>query len=67
MKNYYELLGLNIDEVKSILNLKNIRYEVKETIGFKDKDKLVIPKVINIKECGDKLEIIVTYFSDSLN
>ena len=67
MKNYYELLGLNIDEVKSILNLKNIRYEVKETIGFKDKDKLVIPKVINVKECDDKLELIVTYFSDSLN
>jgi hypothetical protein len=67
MKSYYEFLGLNIDEVKSILNLKNIRYEVKETIGFKDKDKLVIPKVINVKECDDKLELIVTYFSDSLN
>ena len=66
MKNYYELLGLNIDEAKSILELKNIRYEITETIGFKNKDKLVIPKVINIKEFGDKIEIIVTYFSDSL-
>ena len=66
MESYYELLGLNIDEVKSILDFKNIRYEVKETIGFKDKDKLVIPKVINVKECDDKLELIVTYFSDSL-
>lgn len=66
MNNYYELLGLNIDEVESIFKSKNIEYEINEIRGFKDKDKLVIPKVINIKECGDKLEIIITYFSDSL-
>ena len=67
MKKYYELLGLNIDEAESILKSKNIIYEVKEIRGFKDKEKLIIPKVINIKECEDKLDIIVTYFSDSLN
>lgn len=67
MKKYYNLLGLHIDNVKEFFDNKNIHYSIKTVSGNKDKDKLIVPKVIKISEIGNNVEIIMTYFSDSLN
>ena len=66
MNKYYELLGLHIDDVKKFFEDKNINYTVKTIQGNKDKDKLIVPKVIKITELEDSVELIITYFSDSL-
>ncbi|MDB0439692.1 hypothetical protein ACTPDI_10360 [Clostridioides difficile] len=67
MKKYYNLLGLHIDEVKQYFDERDITYTIKSIEGKKDKDKLVVPRVIKISEIGDSVELIITYFSDSLN
>ncbi|MCC0650114.1 hypothetical protein [Clostridioides sp. ZZV15-6598] len=67
MKKYYNLLGLHIDEVKQYFDERDIAYTIKSIEGKKDKDKLVVPRVIKISEIGDSVELIITYFSDSLN
>ena len=66
MKKYYTLLGLHVDEVKQYFDEQNINYTVKSIEGKKDKEKLVVPRVIKISEIGDSVELIITYFSDSL-
>ena len=66
MNKYYELLGLRVDDVKKFFEDKNINYTIKTIQGNKDKDKLIIPKVIKISELEDSVELIITYFSDSL-
>ncbi|MCC0636289.1 MULTISPECIES: hypothetical protein [unclassified Clostridioides] len=66
MKKYYNLLGLHIDEVKQYFDEQNVAYTIKSIEGKKDKDKLVVPRVIKISEIGDSVELIITYFSDSL-
>ena len=66
MNKYYKLLGLHIDDVKKFFEDKNINYTVKTIQGNKDKDKLIVPKVIKITELEDNVELIITYFSDSL-
>lgn len=66
MNKYYELLGLHVDYVKKFFEDKNINYTIKTIQGNKDKDKLIIPKVIKITELEDSVELIITYFSDSL-
>ena len=66
MNKYYKLLGLHIEDVKKIFEDKNINYTVKTIQGNKDKDKLIVPKVIKITELEDSVELIITYFSDSL-
>lgn len=66
MNKYYELLGLHVDDVKKFFEDKNINYTIKIIQGNKDKDKLIIPKVIKITELEDSVELIITYFSDSL-
>ncbi|SCH51885.1 hypothetical protein [Romboutsia sp. 1001713B170207_170306_H8] len=66
MNKYYELLGLHLDDVKKFFERENINYTIKTIQGNKDKDKLIIPKVIKITELEDGVELIVTYFSDSL-
>lgn len=66
MNKYYKLLGLHIDDVKKFFEDKNINYTVKTIQGNKDKDKLIVPKVIKITELEDSVELIITYFSDSL-
>ncbi|MCC0633596.1 MULTISPECIES: hypothetical protein [unclassified Clostridioides] len=66
MKKYYNLLGLHIDEVKQYFDERNVAYTIKSIEGKKDKDKLVVPRVIKISEIGDSVELIITYFSDSL-
>ena len=66
MNKYYELLGLRVDDVKKFFEDKNINYTIKTIQGNKDKDKLIIPKVIKITELEDSVELMITYFSDSL-
>ncbi|HBF5480901.1 TPA: hypothetical protein KOR16_003938, partial [Clostridioides difficile] len=55
MKKYYNLLGLHVDEVKQYFDEQNINYTVKSIEGKKDKEKLVVPRVIKISEIGDSV------------
>ena len=66
MSKYYALLGLHLDKVKMYFDDNKIKYSVKIIEGKKDKDKLVVPRVIRIFEKSDNVEITATYFSDSL-
>lgn len=66
MDKYYNLLGLHINDVKEFFDNNNINYAIKTIEGGKDKDKLIIPKVIKISELENSVQIIVTNFSDSL-
>lgn len=66
MKEYNRLLGLHLDEVKTFLENENIKYTITEIRGRKDKEKLIIPRVIKISQKENSIELIVTYFSDSL-
>ena len=66
MKEYNRLLGLHLDEVKRFLDNKNIEYTITEIRGRKDKEKLIVPRVIKISQKENSIELIVTYFSDSL-
>lgn len=66
MEKYYNLLGLHVNDVENHFKSKNIKYTIKTIQGKKDKDKLVIPKVIKISELDDSVELLITYFSNSL-
>ena len=50
MNNYYKLLGLNTDEVLDFFKKENKNYVITTIKGYKDQDKLVIPKVVKIVE-----------------
>lgn len=67
MDKYYALLGLHLDKVKEYFEINNINYTINIIQGRKDKDKLIIPKVIKISDCENGVELVVTHFSDSLN
>ena len=66
MKEYNRLLGLHLDEVKKFFDNRNIEYTITEIRGRKDKEKLIVPRVIKISQKENSIELIVTYFSDSL-
>ena len=66
MNNYYKLLGLNTNEVLDFFKKENKNYVITTIKGYKDQDKLVISKVVKIVEKDSNIEIIQTYFSDSL-
>lgn len=66
MEKYYNLLGLHINDVKTYFEERNINYKITEIKGKKDQDKLLIPKVIKISEYGKCVELLITYFSNSL-
>lgn len=66
MDKYYNLLGLQLEEVEKYLKEKNITYTVKSIQGKKDLDKLVIPRVIKISEVDNGVQLLITKFSDSL-
>ncbi len=57
MNKYYNLLGLQLEEVEKYLKEKNITYTVKSIQGKKDTDKLIIPKVIKISELDNGVEL----------
>ena len=67
MEEYNRLLGLHLDDVKKFFDDRNIEYTITEIRGRKDKDKLIIPRVIKISQKINSIELIVTYFSDSLS
>jgi hypothetical protein len=64
--DYNELLGLELEKAENILKSKNIKYIVNETKGYKDKEILKLPRVIMVKEKDNNIELVITYFSDSL-
>ena len=66
MNKYYNLLGLQLEEVEKYLKEKNITYTVKSRQGKTDTDKLIIPKVIKLSELDNGVELLTTKFSDSL-
>lgn len=66
MNKYYNLLGIELDEVEKYLKEKNITYTVKSIQGKKDQDKLIIPRVIKISEVDSGVELLTTKFSDSI-
>ncbi|WP_304340649.1 hypothetical protein [Metaclostridioides mangenotii] len=66
MNKYYNLLGLHLDDVKMYFEDRDINYRVISIEGKKDKDKLIVPRVVKISEIDDSVELIITYFSDSL-
>ena len=66
MNKYYNLLGIELDEVEKYLKEKNITYTVKTIQGKKDQDKLIIPRVIKISEVDSGVELLTTKFSDSI-
>ena len=66
MDKYYDLLGLQLEEVEKYLKEKNITYTIKSIQGKKDLDKLVIPRVIKISEIDNGVQLLITKFSDSL-
>lgn len=66
MKKYYNLLGLHTDEVANFFEKENKNYTIKTIKGYKDTEKLIIPRVIKISEFENCVEIIQTYFADSL-
>jgi hypothetical protein len=66
VNNYYKLLGLHTDAVVDFFKKENKNYVITTIKGYKDQDKLVIPKVVKIVEKDSNIEIIQTHFSDSL-
>jgi len=50
LKEYNRLLGLHLDEVKTFFENENIKYTITEIRGRKDKEKLIIPRVIKISQ-----------------
>ena len=66
MNKYYNLLGIELDEVEKYLKEKNITYTVKTIQGKKDQDKLIIPRVIKISQVDSGVELLTSKFSDSI-
>ena len=66
MKSYYNLLGLHTKEVEDYFKKENKKYTITTIKGYKDQEILTIPRVVKIVENCDSIEIIQTYFSDSL-
>ncbi|WP_195945697.1 hypothetical protein [Paraclostridium bifermentans] len=66
MESYYNLLGLHTEEVESFFKKENKQYTITTINGYKDQDILIIPRVIKISKVGNSIEIIQTYFADSL-
>ena len=66
MNKYYNLLGLQLEEVEKHLKEQNITYIVNSIQGKKDTDKLIIPRVIKVSDIDCGVELLTTKFSDSL-
>ena len=61
MKEYNRLLGLHLDEVKTFFENENIKYTITEIRGRKDKEKLIIPRVIKISQKENSIELNSQY------
>ena len=66
MEKYYNLLGLHVNKVEEYFKEQNINYTIKAIKGRKDTEKLTVPKVIKISEIENGVQILITYFTDSL-
>ena len=66
MESYYNLLGLHTKEVVNFFEKENKNYTITTIKGYKDQESLVIPRVIKISKVGNSIDIIQTYFADSL-
>ncbi|MDK2563492.1 hypothetical protein QOZ84_08015 [Romboutsia sedimentorum] len=66
MEKYYNLLGLQVNDVENFLKEQNINYTIKTIKGKKDQEKLTVFKVIKISDIEDGVELLITNFSDSL-
>lgn len=66
MESYYNLLGLHTEEVVNFFEKENKNYTITTINGYKDQESLVIPRVIKISKVGNSIDIIQTYFADSL-
>lgn len=66
MNKYYNLLGLHINKVEEFFKNQNIKYTIKAIKGRKDQETLTVPRVIKISEVDNGVEILITYFTDSL-
>ena len=66
MESYYNLLGLHTKEVENFFRKENLKYTITTINGYKDQDTLIIPRVVKISKVGNSIEIIQTYFTDSL-
>lgn len=66
MESYYNLLGLHTEEVVNFFEKENKNYTITTIKGYKDQESLVIPRVIKISKVGNSIDIIQTYFADSL-
>ncbi|MPM75814.1 hypothetical protein SDC9_122808 [bioreactor metagenome] len=66
MNKYYNLLGLHINKVEEFFKNQNINYTIKAIKGRKDQETLTVPRVIKISEVDNGVEILITYFTDSL-
>ena len=62
MNKYYNLLGLHIDEVINFFKKENKNYVITTIKGYKDQDKLIIPKVIKIVEKDSDIEYHTNIF-----
>lgn len=66
MEKYYNLLGLQVNDVEDFFKEQNINYTIKTIKGKKDQEKLTVFKVIKISDMEDGVELLITNFSDSL-
>jgi len=66
LESYYNLLGLHTKEVVNFFEKENKNYTITTIKGYKDQESLVIPRVIKISKVGNSIDIIQTYFADSL-
>ncbi len=66
MEKYYNLLGLQVNDVEDFFKEQNINYTIKTIKGKKDQEKLTVFKVIKISDIEDGVELLITNFSDSL-
>jgi hypothetical protein len=66
LEKYYNLLGLQVNDVEDFFKEQNINYTIKTIKGKKDQEKLTVFKVIKISDIEDGVELLITNFSDSL-
>lgn len=66
MEKYYNLLGLQVNDVENFFKEQDINYTIKTIKGKKDQEKLTVFKVIKISDIEDGVELLITNFSDSL-
>lgn len=65
--NFHKLLGQQLSVVEEIMTNAEIKYIIRETHGFKDKEILNEARIIKISEIDNIVELVISYFSSPLN